>query len=95
MGIMEWPGSTYTEEKEVKDALALSSPICLATFYVSLKHNNFFKNIYFILIFFKILVMLHGLWDSSSPTRGWTQALGSESMESKHWMAREFPTAIS
>ena len=35
------------------------------------------------------LTTLHGLWDLSSPTRGWTQALGSESADPNHWTVRE------
>ena len=42
-------------------------------------NNIIFKGSSF---FFFLLAMLHGLWDLSSPTRDWTQALGSESMES-------------
>ena len=34
--------------------------------------------------FFFFLATLHGFWDVSSPTKHWTQALGSESAQSQH-----------
>ena len=43
---------------------------------------------------FVFLATLHSLWDFSSPTRNLTQAFGSESANSNHWTAREFPVLL-
>lgn len=47
-----------------------------------------------LLYFLVFLALPHDLWDFSSPTGNWTQALDSESAESNHCAAREFPGLV-
>ena len=49
---------------------------------------------HYIITFFSshiFLVMLLSLWDLSSPTRDWTQALAVEALSPNHWTTRAFP----
>lgn len=46
-------------------------------------------------VFFFLLAMLHGFWDLRSLTRDRVPALGSESAESYHWTAKEFPCQLN
>ena len=64
-------------------------------FQDSNRFTHYSKSFSFILFYYFIfLATPRGLWDLSSPTRDWTQALAVRARSPNHWTTREFPSFI-
>lgn len=50
--------------------------------------------LYFAVVFFFFLALLHSMWNLGSPTRDQTHSPCIGSTESYHWTAREAPAGV-